>query len=228
MIGIVIFQIFKPEQMAQLGVENVNIRIRQSFLRTVASAVVVASHRSVVMSDQAAQKKIDECKRRIASIMEEAPWEQSKSCQQKAERERKALARKARQEKREKSGKPPPRPSEWQEQKALCKRLKKHGIDFFAPSPELGGEDVDPVRMAQFRSIGLKKGIPDLHLVDLADDGRPIVIEMKRTKLGMSSLTPSQKKWREIYLAKGWHHIIGFGEIDAFEKLQKLIYRLCK
>lgn len=193
-------------------------------------AVVVASHWPVVMSDDAARKKIEDHKRRIASIMREAPWEQSKSCQQKAEREAKAAARKIRNQRRaekaEREGKPPPRPSEWAEQKVVCKWLTKHHIDFFAPSAEAGGEDVDPVRIAQFRAIGMRKGLPDLIIVDLADDGRPIVLEMKRTKLGMSSLTPSQKKWREIYLAKGYHHLVGFGAVDAQTKMRQLINRL--
>ena len=190
---------------------------------------VDAHHRPVVMTDDAdevAKKRIDDHKRRIASIIEAAPWEQSKTCQKKAERERKALARKAKAENREKAGKPKPRPSEWAEQKVVCKWFTKHGIDFFAPSAEVGGEDIDPVRMAQFRAIGMRKGVPDLIIVDLADDGRPIVLEMKRTKLGMSSLTDSQKKWRDIYIRKGYHHRVGFGAEDAKEKMKKLISRL--
>ena len=162
----------------------------------------------------------EDCKRRIAAILDDAPWERSKSACQKAEREQKAIARKARREK-----KPLDRPLEWHEQREVCKWLKKNGISFFAPAPEMGGQDVDPARMNALKSIGFKSGVPDLILVDLAPcDGRPTVIEMKRTKLTRSSLSPAQRKWEEVFPAKGWHHVLGIGAADTVCKITKLGY----
>ncbi len=163
----------------------------------------------------------DEYKRRIAKILDDAPWERSKSCQQKAEREQRAIARKARREK-----KPLDRPLEWHEQREVCKWLKKNRISFFAPVPEAGGGDVDPARMNALKAIGMRAGIPDLILVDLAPcDGRPTVIEMKRTRLTKSSLTPAQREWERIFNEKGWHHVVGIGADDAICKIMELGYK---
>ena len=167
---------------------------------------------------------VEERKQRIADILKDEPWQRSKTALKKAERELKTMARNERLAKDKSSGKPLPRPTEWFEQKKVCEWLTKNEIDFFAVSHEIGGSDVDPKRMAQFRSIGVKSGIPDLHIVDLAPDGRPVVLEMKRTKLTDSSLSDSQKKWRVIFVKKNWHHLVGFGFVDAIEKMKRLGY----
>lgn len=158
----------------------------------------------------------DEHRKRIRAIMEDAPWERSKTVQKKMERELRAEARKDRE--------PPDRPFEWAEQKVVCKWMTKRHIKFFAPSAEAGGGDVDPVRMEQFKSIGMRPGVPDLILVTLAPNGSPTVLEMKRTRLTEKALTPNQKKWQGIFIEEKWNHLVGIGAEDAIAKLKLLGY----
>lgn len=159
---------------------------------------------------------VDEAKKRIAAIMEDEPWMRSPSAIKKTERYFDAQARKARRE----SKKPPDRPYEWDEQKWVCQWLKRNEVSFFAPAAEIAGKDGDENRINAFKAIGFKPGVPDLIIVDLAADGRPVVLEMKRTRLTESSLTPAQRVWRKIFPKKGWHHLIGYGHEDAIAKLK--------
>jgi hypothetical protein len=163
----------------------------------------------------------DEWRQRIANVLSDAPWEHSKSCQQKAAQEQRSLAAKARRNARAAAGKVEV-PTEYQEQRDLCRWLLAAGVPHFAVPNEAAGGKFDPVRWSMQQAIGGKKGIIDLVLVDLAADGKPVVIEMKRTK--GANLSDAQRYWAELFPAKGWHHVLAFGADDAIRQLKALGY----
>ena len=122
-------------------------------------------------------------------------------------------------------------PHEHVEQVNLCKWLLDVGVSYFAVPN--GSHLANGYRsMSWLKAEGLKEGIPDLILVDLAPiDGKPVAIEMKRVggkggkvRKDRTLTDKGQAYWQCLMPSKGWHHIVGLGSDDAVEQLVRLGY----
>lgn len=87
---------------------------------------------------------------------------------------------------------------------------------------ELGGRN----RFASYNKLlkeGLLPGAPDLVVGELAVDGKPIAIEMKRVKNGKSS--SEQREVHRRLRESGWHVIVAKGADEAIQQLSKLLWK---
>jgi predicted Fe-Mo cluster-binding NifX family protein len=72
----------------------------------------------------------------------------------------------------------------------------------------------------RLKSEGMVAGAPDLVLVDLDHQGRPVAIEMKRARGG--SLSTAQLEMHARLEAAGWVVIVGRGCEDAIGQLRAI------
>ncbi len=113
-------------------------------------------------------------------------------------------------------------PAEYDEQVALVTWLQLAGIRFFAV-PNGAYFQGRGRTWKTLERAGASSGVPDLVLVDLAPDaGRPVAIEMKRTR--DSRVSNEQKEWHRAMEERGWIVLVGFGAGDAQRKLESLGY----
>jgi len=109
-------------------------------------------------------------------------------------------------------------PLEKVEQKEVVDTLEAHGIECNAVPNEGSRGTSFP--------YGFVKGTPDLTLWNLAPDGKPVRVEMKRVDGEKKGPSEKQLEVHEALRAKGWHVIVGYGAKDAIKKLKDLGYAL--
>jgi VRR-NUC domain len=119
--------------------------------------------------------------------------------------------------------KPPPQPSEYDEQCALARWLDFVGILYCHVG---NGEARSPAAGAKLKRMGVKAGVPDILVFDPPPNpahaqARGVAIEMK-TQHG--SLSEKQKGWIERLTADGWLTYVCRGFDDAVRVLKSLGY----
>lgn len=108
-------------------------------------------------------------------------------------------------------------PSEFSEQVALCRRLHKSGVVFFAV-PNGGRRDY--VEAARLKQSGVKAGVPDLIILTPPPGYVGAVVELKRANAKPSDLRASQGDWLREFAGFGWLCVVGFGWRDAINQLK--------
>ena len=106
-----------------------------------------------------------------------------------------------------------PIPSEDQEQTYFVQWFKRTYPDVKIYSVPNGGARHIAVAV-KMKATGQSKGVPDLCI-----PAWRLYIEMKRVKGG--KLSPEQKDWIEYLEKVGYRVIVGFGALDAQEKIIK-------
>jgi len=117
-------------------------------------------------------------------------------------------------------------PTELQEQIAIAKVLRRSGI-CFTHVPNGGRRDRR--EGASLKLSGVQAGVPDILIFDAppnSPSAAGVALEMKRENGRMSSLSAAQRKWLDLLAARGWVCIVGFGAMDAREKLRELGYEV--
>ena len=113
-------------------------------------------------------------------------------------------------------------PTEDQEQATVVEWLQLHGIKFFHV-PNGGARNV--VTGARLKTLGTKRGVPDLIIVDPppnCPDSVATAIEMKRQKGGY--VTKEQREWLDILRDRGWTVAVCRGAGEAIGTLKALGY----
>lgn len=107
--------------------------------------------------------------------------------------------------------------SEHAEQRALVARLGLSGIVAMA-IPNAARRS--PRTAAYLKAEGMRAGSPDLILLDLAADGAPVAVEMKRVSGGRVS--EAQQAMHALMGSRGWHVVVAHGCMDALTQLRAL------
>ncbi len=110
-------------------------------------------------------------------------------------------------------------PSEASEQVVLARWLTRNKILFFHP-PNGGKRVRSEARL--FRRMGVKRGVPDIVIVDPVGDYVGTVVELKRVSGGVVSA--EQREWLSAFKERGWATCIAKGARDAVSQLQELGY----
>lgn len=113
-------------------------------------------------------------------------------------------------------------PPEEAEQVALAQWLDLHKIAWFHP-PNGGHRNV--VVAAKLKAQGVKRGVPDVMIVDpppLYPENVGTAIELKRRKAGRVS--ENQTEWLEKLRNRGWAVAVCRGATEAIEFLESLGY----
>lgn len=119
------------------------------------------------------------------------------------------------------SGKLALMPSESSEQQALVDALRLLGVGCFAvPNGAVLGGRNRFAQLAKLKREGLLSGAPDLVLMDRLPDGRPVVVEMKRRKGGVTS--DAQRAVLLQLVEHDWAVVLARGASDALGQLKKL------
>lgn len=80
---------------------------------------------------------------------------------------------------------------------------------------------------AMFKAEGVMKGMPDLLIFTPPPNkkGSPgVALEMKRKGGKKSDVKPDQVRWLALLDSLGWCSLVGWGAMDAIEKLRALGY----
>jgi hypothetical protein len=79
-----------------------------------------------------------------------------------------------------------------------------------------------------FKAEGVQKGMPDLLIFTPPPSGDfvGVALEMKKRNGKQSDLRESQRKWLSTLEDLGWKSIVGWGAMDAIEKLKDLGYEI--
>ena len=64
---------------------------------------------------------------------------------------------------------------------------------------------------------GLKKGVPDMMVAVANKDYHGLLIEMKRAKKSLSTVSPSQRKWNIALNKNGYYAVICYGHTEAIQ-----------
>jgi hypothetical protein len=108
--------------------------------------------------------------------------------------------------------------SESQEQALVVAWLDFKGVTYFAVP---NGARVRPAQARKLKAEGMRAGAPDLVLVDLGVDGRPVALEMKRAKRAKGAyLSAYQTNMHDAMRKKGWCVLVGRGHADAIAQLR--------
>jgi len=81
-----------------------------------------------------------------------------------------------------------------------------------------------PQYRAKLTRMGLKKGVPDVIILDVPP-GKPwvgVAVEMKRQKGG--KVSPEQDAWLRAMLKRGWCAIVARGAGEAIRELEGMGY----
>lgn len=82
---------------------------------------------------------------------------------------------------------------------------------------------------AMLKAEGVQKGMPDL-LIFTPPPSSPgrcgVALEMKRRDGKPSDLRPNQRVWLERLEDLGWSVVVGWGALDAIDKLRDLGYEI--
>lgn len=113
-------------------------------------------------------------------------------------------------------------PPEETEQIALAQWLDLHKVAWWHTP---NGGDRNVVVASKLKAQGVKRGVPDVIIVDpppLYPNKVGTAIELKRLKGGR--LTKDQKRWLEILKSRGWVVAVCKGADEAIEFLESLGY----
>lgn len=113
-------------------------------------------------------------------------------------------------------------PTEAQEQAAFFKWAKTYAsLELMFHIPNGGSRSMS--EGVRFKSMGVKRGVPDIFLPCRSDDGRwpGLWIEMKRIKGGV--ISPEQEIWHNMLRAHGWRVEVCKGCEEAIKVTQQYI-----
>lgn len=114
--------------------------------------------------------------------------------------------------------------SEHWEQVQIAKALSRAKIVFCAVPN--GGFRIRR-EAAMLKAEGVQQGVPDLLIFTPPPGGGVgVALEMKRRDGKPSDLRKSQQEWLTKLQGLGWHTIVGWGAMDAIEKLRELGYEI--
>jgi hypothetical protein len=115
--------------------------------------------------------------------------------------------------------------SEHFEQVQVAKALRRAGLVFCAVPN--GGFRVTR-EAGRLKAEGVQKGVPDLLIFTPPPGGSSVgvALEMKRRDGRPGDLRKAQKEWLGTLSDLGWDTMVGWGAIDAIQKLRDLGYEI--
>lgn len=117
-------------------------------------------------------------------------------------------------------------PSEHWEQVQVVKALSRAKIVFCAVPN--GGFRIRR-EAAMLKAEGVQQGVPDL-LIFSAPPASPdrcgVALEMKRRDGKPSDVRRKQREWLSTLESLGWEPVVGWGAMDAIDKLRELGYEI--
>lgn len=108
-------------------------------------------------------------------------------------------------------------PTEHEDQVRLVAYLRARSIPVFAVP---NAAKRNPKQAAWLKAEGLESGAPDLVIGRLSSDGRPVVVEMKRSNL-RGGVSNAQRLFLAKLSVEGWVTLVCYGFAHAVESLTK-------
>jgi hypothetical protein len=130
-------------------------------------------------------------------------------------------------------------PSQWplerQEQIQLLRWLRDNGLSALAipggAAPSMRDvcdacrrvvKQAAAIHWRNLKAQGYLPGAPDLVIMQLASDGCPVAVEMKRVRDADPTVSAEQRAAHAQLRAAGWHVLVGYGANDAIAQLRAL------
>lgn len=115
--------------------------------------------------------------------------------------------------------------TEAEEQKAFVKYLEMRGLLFTAVANEnthsFMGRQVAMKIASRARSMGVKKGVPDILIFEPRGGWHGCAIELKRLSGG--KIYAEQRKWVQLLQDRGYYAFIAWGKDQAIEQLEEYL-----
>ena len=113
--------------------------------------------------------------------------------------------------------------TEHEHQSVVCDWMDARGIKYFAvPNGFVGGGRNRFAGINKLKREGMRNGAPDLVLITLTEDARPVAVEMKTTEKS-SVQSQDQIDIEEEMVCNGWVYILGRGADDAISKIESVL-----